>query len=191
MKNLGCDGYVIGGIGAEDSGESVRRIVKRVCWELKGEEKLIVLSGTGRPLDVVYAAAHGVTGFEVAWPFLLAGKGRAVGFSVGNLESVGEIDDGEFCELEVDLNDDVYRTGKGSIVPGCDCFTCRSHHKGYIHHLLKVKEMNAKSLLAIHNTHVYSKLVDCLATAKLEGKIEQVYAAFVEKCCASVWRVSN
>jgi len=43
------------------------------------------------------------------------------------------------------------------LVSGCRCFTCKNHHRAYVHHLLKCHEMTAWTLL-----QMYSPLSDLL-----------------------------
>ena len=43
MSNRDVDGFVIGGI--QETGKQVRRIVEAVMWQLKGEERIVGLSG--------------------------------------------------------------------------------------------------------------------------------------------------
>ena len=37
------------------------------------------------------------------------------------------------------------------LVSGCQCFTCKNHHRAYIHHLLKCHEMTAWVLLQMYS----------------------------------------
>jgi queuine tRNA-ribosyltransferase subunit QTRTD1 len=37
------------------------------------------------------------------------------------------------------------------LVDGCECFTCKNHHRAYIHHLLKCHEMTAWVLLQMYS----------------------------------------
>jgi queuine tRNA-ribosyltransferase accessory subunit len=38
----------------------------------------------------------------------------------------------------------------GPLVDSCECFTCKNHHRAYIHHLLKCHEMTAWVLLQLY-----------------------------------------
>lgn len=53
--------------------------------------------------------------------------------------------------LALDLWSSNYPTDVSPLSPGCECYTCRRHHRAYIHHLLQAKEMLAWTLLQIHN----------------------------------------
>lgn len=40
------------------------------------------------------------------------------------------------------------------LVESCSCFTCKNHHRAYIHHLLKCHEMTAWVLLQMYASHL-------------------------------------
>ncbi|CAG9328574.1 unnamed protein product [Blepharisma stoltei] len=191
MKKRCVDGFVIGGIDLEESGAQLRRVVGAVYNGLSGDSRMIVLSGPGRPLDIVYAAQHGITFFESCWPFILAEKGKALDLPLVNFEDAENIEDMDFYEPELDLNDEKFAMQKGALVENCECLTCKQHHRGYIYHLLRVKEMGGNTLLAIHNSFVMKKLVEKLAKAKEEGKLGSVYADFVNKYCMGSFSTIN
>ena len=49
--------------------------------------------------------------------------------------------------LGKDLFSEENEAAMGPLVDGCECFTCKKHHRAYIHHLLKCHEMTAWVLL--------------------------------------------
>ncbi|OJJ48510.1 hypothetical protein ASPZODRAFT_140800 [Penicilliopsis zonata CBS 506.65] len=53
--------------------------------------------------------------------------------------------------LARDLWSDTYTTDVSPLSESCNCYTCRNHHRAYLHHLLAAKEMLAWTLLQIHN----------------------------------------
>jgi queuine tRNA-ribosyltransferase accessory subunit len=54
-------------------------------------------------------------------------------------------------EQKISLGKDLFsaenETVMAPLVDGCVCFTCKKHHRAYIHHLLKCHEMTAWVLL--------------------------------------------
>jgi len=46
------------------------------------------------------------------------------------------------------------------LVPGCECFTCANHSRGYIHHLLQCHEMTAVG--EINNARLVFHLISTL-----------------------------
>jgi queuine/archaeosine tRNA-ribosyltransferase len=57
----------------------------------------------------------------------------------------------------IDLRDVKFKEDSYPILPGCTCYACSNYSRGYIHHLLNVKEMLGLVLLQLHNTHHYSE----------------------------------
>eukprot|EP00758_Cryptobia_borreli_P003878 Tbor_TRINITY_DN4036_c0_g1::TRINITY_DN4036_c0_g1_i1::g.11683::m.11683 len=51
----------------------------------------------------------------------------------------------------------------------CVCYSCKRHTKSYVHHLLAVQEMNAETLLVIHNMSEIVCLCRALRTMKEMG----------------------
>lgn len=52
-----------------------------------------------------------------------------------------------------------FSTDPRPIDPNCECSTCRNYSRAYLHHLVKVDEMIASTLLTIHNVHFMNKLM--------------------------------
>jgi tRNA-guanine family transglycosylase len=186
MKTRNVDGLVIGGFDEHDHGIKIREIIQAISSELADYDKILILSGPGRPLDIIYAAQHGLTHFETMWPFKLAAEGKALDISFTNYDVITEaFKDSDFNEPVIDLNDPQYQYEKGPITPGCTCLACKSHHQGYIHHLLKVKEMTGNTLIALHNTQVYKNLLSFILALKSQQKSKYLYPTFVKNFCLS------
>ncbi|KAL7925308.1 tRNA-guanine(15) transglycosylase-like protein [Trichoderma austrokoningii] len=55
------------------------------------------------------------------------------------------------------------------LLEGCECYTCRKHHRAYLRHLLNAKEMLGWNLLQIHNHHVVSEFFAGVRDALSKG----------------------
>ncbi|KIW45921.1 uncharacterized protein PV06_01627 [Exophiala oligosperma] len=62
--------------------------------------------------------------------------------------------------LGIDMWSATYATDTSPLSEGCTCYTCRRHHRAYVHHLLQAKEMLAWALLQIHNYSVLDSFFD-------------------------------
>jgi tRNA-guanine family transglycosylase len=184
MLSRNVDGLYFGGVYHNEHGISLRNLLKASCGALTDYQKPLVLSGPGRPLDVVFAAQLGFTHFESVWPFKLAGEGKALVLNFENLASGGqENTDAEYEEMVLDVNDPIFRYEKGPIMPGCECLCCREHQIGYLFHLLQVKEMTAHTLIALHNMQVYEGLRKFIVGLKEKNLLSQAYSIFTSNCC--------
>jgi queuine tRNA-ribosyltransferase subunit QTRTD1 len=58
--------------------------------------------------------------------------------------------------LGIDMWPPSHSTSLIPLSPFCTCYTCTSHHRAYLQHLLSAKEMLGWVLLQIHNHHILS-----------------------------------
>jgi queuine tRNA-ribosyltransferase len=68
-----------------------------------------------------------------------------------------------------------------SLIPlsrSCKCYTCTSHHRAYIQHLLSAKEMLGWTLLQIHNYHILSEFFASIRNSIRNGTFEKDKAEF-------------
>ena len=74
------------------------------------------------------------------------------------------------------------RVSLGSLVEGCECYTCTHHHRAYLQHLLGAKEMLGWNLLQIHNHRVVSDFFSGIRRELRQGgvsRFEQCRDAFL------------
>jgi queuine tRNA-ribosyltransferase len=74
----------------------------------------------------------------------------------------------------VKLRNARYRDDLSPLDPACDCYTCRTFTRAYLHHLQRVNEILGARLNTLHNLHYYQRLMRGAREAILEGR----YAAF-------------
>jgi len=58
-----------------------------------------------------------------------------------------------------------FRDDAGPLDPECDCATCTTVSRAYLHHLVKASEINAGQLLAIHNVRFMNRLLEAVRAA--------------------------
>jgi queuine tRNA-ribosyltransferase len=59
--------------------------------------------------------------------------------------------------LGIDMWALTHATSLAPLSASCECYTCTSHHRAYIQHLLSAKEMLGWVLIQIHNYHILSQ----------------------------------
>lgn len=70
-----------------------------------------------------------------------------------------------------------------SIIPlstSCKCYTCTSHHRAYIQHLLSAKEMLGWTLIQVHNYHILSEFFVSIRESIQNGRFEEDQAEFAQ-----------
>ena len=144
---LPFDGFAIGGLAVGETRRE-RETMTALCTALLPRDKPRYLMGVGTPLDLVEAVHRGVDMFDCILPTKMAQQGWAYTFR-GVLEA---------------LRPAMQHT-QGPIEPGCTCLACQSQPLGYIHHLLRVGNVQGVRWLAIHNIHHTQALMARLRSA--------------------------
>ncbi len=108
-------------------------------------ERPVHLLGIGGLSDITHGVKENIDTFDCVHPTRLARHG-------------GALVNGHDKE-HINLRNSMYARDDSAIELGCSCETCHTYSKGYIHHLLKAKEMTAYTLLSIHNVYFMNKFM--------------------------------
>ena len=133
------------------------------------------LLGIGDVDDLIRGVELGIDTFDCAMPTRIGRHGTAVVPDPAK-------------RWRLDLTHATGRDDKGILVAGCTCPTCaEGYSKGYIHHLLRVREHTAMRLLTLHNLFFIARLMDALRDAVAADDLERVAAAL--RAGAAPWEV--
>jgi queuine tRNA-ribosyltransferase len=152
LAALDVDGYGIGGALEKDR---LGTIVRWVCEELP-ENRPRHLLGIGDPVDVFTAVENGADTFDCVAPSRNARNGTVY-----------------HRERRFHLTNGRYRRDFGPIDDECDCFTCATYTRAYVHHLFKAKEMLASTLATIHNERYIVRLIERIRASILDGTFRE------------------
>jgi queuine tRNA-ribosyltransferase len=149
------DGVAIGGSLGRGKAE-IRQVVE---WSLAGlpVERPRHLLGIGDVDDIVHAVGVGVDSFDCATPTRLARHGTALVPDPG-------------ARWRLDLAKSAWRRSREPIAAGCPCPACREHTRGYIHYLVRARELTAARLITLHNLTFMSELMSGLREAIAAGR---------------------
>jgi queuine tRNA-ribosyltransferase len=154
VTSAAIDGVAIGGSLGRDKDEM--RAVVDLTTPLLPDALPRHLLGIGDVDDLVHGVGAGIDVFDCATPTRLARHGTAL---------VG--DPGERWRL--DLVKTVHAESREPIAPGCPCVACTRHTRGYIHYLVRAKELTAVRLLTLHNLTFMAHLMRRLREAIKAG----------------------
>lgn len=160
------DGYAIGGLAVGDT-RAEREDMTAFAAGLLPAASPRYLMGVGTPPDLLFAIGQGVDMFDCILPTRMAWQGTAF-TSTGRVR----LTRGEHMASDEPLD------------ASCDCPTCRSFSRAYLHHLMKCSEPLAPRLLSIHNLHYYVELMRKARAAIDAG----LYAAFARDTLAAIDR---
>lgn len=148
---LDFPGYAVGGLSVGESDNDFAAMA-RFCAELLPSDKPRYLMGVGTPADLIRAIGWGYDVFDCVLPTRMA-RHHVAYTRYG----------------KVDLRRGEYSGDERPLDPGCRCAVCLDHSRAYLHHLVKLHELNAPVLLTLHNLHFYRELVKKARSAVLKG----------------------
>jgi queuine tRNA-ribosyltransferase len=123
------------------------------------------LLGIGDIDDILGAVAAGIDTFDCATPTRLGRHGTAL------------VPDPE-ARWRHELRKSKWHGSREPIEEGCPCVACREHTRGYIHYLVREKELTGARLVTLHNLTFMSRLMVGVRNAIVAGDLEG-YAARV------------
>jgi queuine tRNA-ribosyltransferase len=68
-----------------------------------------------------------------------------------------------------------YKEDLRPIDENCGCYACRNFSRGYIRHLISLKEILGMRLATIHSLHFYLELTTRIREAILADRFEEFY----------------
>lgn len=160
LASLPFDGFAIGGsLGATrgEVGPTVAATVAALEAAGAGERPRHVL-GIGDPATLTEVILQGADSADSSYPTKLARHGQVF----------TRAGDGP----TVQLDRTAFLSDHTPIDPECDCSTCATHTRSYLHHLLKMNETSTSmNLLSIHNlTQLKNKMAN-VREQILQGKL--------------------
>ncbi len=153
------DGFALGGLAVGDT-RSEREDITHLTAGLLPADRPRYLMGVGTPADLVHAVSAGIDLFDCVLPTHLAWQGTAF-TSTGRVR----ITRGPAAHADVPLD------------VACDCSTCRTFSRAYLHHLFKCSEPLGPRLLSLHNLRHYHAL---MAEARVAIELGR-YATFAKQ----------
>lgn len=157
LRELPFDGLAIGGLAVGETHEQRYAFTDLTTDHLPAQLPRYLM-GVGTPVDILESVHRGVDMFDCIIPTQLAQRGTA-------FTSQGKI----HCRRSV------YKFSTEPLDPRCDCSTCRTHPRAYLHHLIKADEMLGWQLLAIHNIAFYQRLMTEIRAAIFRGDFPAYY----------------
>ncbi len=164
VTSFDLPGFAIGGVAVGENRQAIEHMVAYTA-PLLPKTKPRYLMGVGTPWDIAYAIRCGIDMFDCVLPTRLARHGAA-------FTSAGRIA----------LKGARFTTDPEPLEPGCSCYTCQHHSRAYLHHLIRLKEMTAASLLSIHNIFYLVRQAALARQAILEGRFRQYFEDAVTLC---------
>ena len=145
-------GYAIGGVSVGEGLEELVRIVSLTA-PLLPTDRPRYLMGVGLPEDLLESIERGMDMFDCVIPTRYARSGTLF-TRRGRIRMHHRRFRRDFFPVDV----------------SCDCYTCATFTRAYVHHLYVANEILAAILGAIHNVRFYQNLMSGARAAIVEGR---------------------
>jgi len=151
LKNIGFDGYAVGGLAVGEGQEAMFDCLD-YAPDMLPEDKPRYLMGVGKPDDIVGAVARGIDMMDCVLPSRSGRTGQAfTRHGVVNIKNARHADD----PRPLDEN--------------CSCPACSKYSRAYLHHVFRSNEMISGMLLTWHNLHYFQDIMAGMREAIAEG----------------------
>jgi queuine tRNA-ribosyltransferase len=120
----------------------------------------IHLLGIGGISDIFVGVSLGIDTFDCVHPTRIARHGGAL---------VRQAFRDSPAREHINLKRAEYENDDDPIEPGCDCITCQTFSRAYIHYLLKARELLALHAINIHNVRFMNRLMEEIRSAIMSG----------------------
>jgi len=137
LKEIGFEGYAIGGLGVGEPVTQMYETVSQVAPELPSS-KPRYLMGVGTPADLIACVARGVDMFDCVMPTRHARNGWLF-----------------TAEGHIVIRHSRYKEDPGPIDANCSCPVCARFSRAYLRHLFISREILSGILNTIHNLSFY------------------------------------
>ncbi|MBI3546256.1 MAG: tRNA guanosine(34) transglycosylase Tgt [Gammaproteobacteria bacterium] len=159
LKQIGFDGYAIGGLSVGESKPEMLRILDHIAPQMPVDRPRYLM-GVGTPEDLVEAVRRGIDMFDCVLPTRNARNGWLFTHT-GTLK----------------IHNSRHGRDTGPVDEHCDCYTCQHYSRAYLRHLQQANEILGARLATIHNLHYYQSLMRGLRQAIMEKELDD----FVQK----------
>jgi queuine tRNA-ribosyltransferase len=163
LKNIGFDGYAIGGLSVGEPKEERSRILSHVAPKLPFDRPRYLM-GMGTPEDIIEAVRAGMDLFDCVLPTRNARNGWLF-----------------TRHGDIRIRNARYRDDTGPLDERCACYTCRNFTRAYLYHLQKANEILGARLNTLHNLHYYQELMRELRGAIEKGVMESACQTLLEE----------
>jgi queuine tRNA-ribosyltransferase len=161
------DGFAVGGLAVGEGRPEREAMTEAVTARLPADRPRYLM-GVGTPIDLLEAVHRGVDLFDCILPTAFAQQGAAF-----------------TAQGRVDLRRGVYRLQDRPLDADCDCRTCATYSRAYLHHLIRAREVLGWQLVGEHNLMFYHRLTARMRAAILAGRFTAFHRAWRERLAAA------
>jgi queuine tRNA-ribosyltransferase len=162
-REIGFDGYALGGLCVGESKEETLGVLEAVM-PFMPEDKPRYLMGVGTPIDFVEAVERGADMFDCVNPTRYGRNGAA--FTESGM---------------VVVRNSKYSRDETPLMENCRCYTCQNFSRAYLRHLFNADEMLGPQLVSIHNVTFFLDFVKTIRNKIKEGNLKPFKKEFISR----------
>ncbi len=162
LKNIGFDGYAIGGLAVGESQKEMFEVLDGLK-NIMPENKPRYLMGVGTPTDILGAVSRGVDMFDCVLPTRSGRTGLAFTWK-GKIN----IRNSEYKSDNTPLDENVIK------------FDLNKYSKNYLNHLFNTNEMLGSMLLTLNNINFYQELMFEIRKHIKNGTFSDFYNKYIQ-----------
>ncbi|MBE1298139.1 tRNA guanosine(34) transglycosylase Tgt [Phycobacter azelaicus] len=160
LKNIGFDGYAVGGLAVGEGQEAMFGCLD-YAPDMLPQDKPRYLMGVGKPDDIVGAVARGIDMMDCVLPSRSGRTGQVfTRRGVVNIKNARHADDPRPLDEQ------------------CSCPACSNYSRAYLHHVFRANEMISGMLLTWHNLHYFQEIMAGMREAIAAGSFDAWQADF-------------
>jgi len=163
LIDIGFDGYAIGGLAVGEGHEAMCAVLDYAPGQLPAG-KPRYLMGVGKPDDIVEAVRRGVDMFDCVLPTRSGRTGQAF-----------------TADGPINIRNARFAEDQGPLDPDCNCPSCASYSRAYVHHLVRSGEILGAMLMTEHNLSFYQQLMQGMRQAIGDGRFAAHAAEFLDR----------
>jgi len=168
MTARSVPGYAVGGLSGGEGKDDFWRMVT-VSTDGLPHDKPRYLMGVGYATDLIVCVALGCDMFDCVYPTRTARFGSA-------LISTGQIS----------LKNKMFAKDFGPIEEGCDCSTCRTYSRAYLHMLFRMNHPSACHMLTVHNVTYQYNLMKAIRSSIIADEFPSFIKTALTKLHGSI-----
>lgn len=158
-------GHAVGGCLGKDKPQ-MQEIVDLTLGLLRPDRPIHLL-GIGNVSDIFEGVQAGIDTFDCVHPTRLARHGGAL------VKAHYWQNSGMKGKEHINLRNRGFRNDPSPIDEQCECSTCQTYSRAYLHHLLKAGEILAVNALTVHNVFYMNALMQAIRTAIAQNCVAQ------------------
>lgn len=179
LREIGFDGYAIGGLSVGEEREDAFRIAKRVVWDLPVEQPRYFMGG-GMPEEIVYYVSVGIDMFDCVLPtrnarhgqiFVWKGEPEECVRNAFRLAQEGAADMriAEALYEKINITNERFTTDLSPIDAHNDIASSHQFSRAYLRHLFRTREVLGLRLATMQNIRFYIRMMEELRKVIKQG----------------------